>query len=436
MPDAADLLVLQQKLRLADTRRKLSNLLVNDTEKIAPLDTAVLWLHSSRKVEAVSGLPEPVWNVPFTDWAETFCGKLFDPEQKNPVRLLYRDHPKEDQSRWDEFLAPHVIWVPLTTASGAIGGLLLSRPYLWDDEELGVLGYWGSAAGHAVDSLWNRVARKTFWWHKVGRRRIVAAAATFLFLIMWIPVDLAVNAAGEVVPKNPDVVRAPIAGIIGEVHVQPNEMVEAGQLVLSFDSTPIRAELDVVQQELAIANAEYHRANQAAVSDRRVASQLPMLKARVEQRDSQVKYYREILERSRIHAESASIAVIPDAQDLEGRPVQVGQKILTLAKPEQIELEFWLAVGDSIPLPPEAQVDLFLNVYPDQVHHARMRYVSYQAEVSPDGILGFKGRADFEEPAGLRVGWRGTAKVIGEPVTLFYFLFRRPLSVLRQWTGL
>ncbi len=436
MPDAADLLLLQQKLRQADTRRKLSNLLVNDTQKIVPMDTAILWLSGSTKVEAVSGLPEPVWNIPFTDWAQTFCGKLFDAEQQNPVRLFCRDQSFEDQSRWNEFLAPHVVWVPLATASGAIGGLLLGRLDPWEDEELGILGYWGLAAGHAVDALWNRIAHKPSWWQQVEKRRVITAIAVILFLAMWMPVDLTVNASGEVVARDPDVVRAPIEGIIGEVHVQPNEMVEAGQLVLSFDNTPIRAQLDVAQQELAIANAEYQRANQASVSDRRVASQLPMLKARAEQRDAQVNYYREILERSRVHAEATSIAVIPDAQDLEGRPVRVGEKVLMLAKPDQVELEFWLAVGDTIPLPADAKIDLFLNVYPDQVHHARMRYVSYQAEVSPDGILGFRGRADFEDPAGLRVGWRGTAKVIGQPVRLFYYLFRRPLSMLRQWTGL
>jgi hypothetical protein len=78
---------------------------------------------------------------------------------------------------------------------------------------------------------------------------------------------------------------------------------------------------------------------------------------------------------------------------------------------------------------------LFLNVHPDQVHQAHVRYISYQAEVSPDGILGFRGRADFVDPTGLRVGWRGTARVHGEPVALGYYIFRRPLSVLRQWTG-
>jgi len=206
--------------------------------------------------------------------------------------------------------------------------------------------------------------------------------------------------------------------------------------VLTFDDTSIRSQLDVVEQELAIARAEYQRANQASVSDRRVASQLPMLKARVEQRGAQLRYNQTLLERSRIYAETDSIAIVPDAQELEGKPVQIGEKIFTLARPGQVELEFWLAVGDSIPVPAEARVDLFLNVYPDEVHLANVKYISYQAEVSPDGVLGFRGRADFDGESELRVGWRGTAKVTGERVFFGYYLFRRPLSILRQWTGL
>ncbi len=436
MAEVADLLILQQKLRLADTKSRLGNLLVNDTGKIVATETAVFWHADSGRLEAVSGLPEPAWNTPFTDWMNVFCARLYERESKNPITVRADDVTREDQSRWKEFLAGGLVWVPLRSTAGSVGGLLLSRSAAWKEEELGILGYWGLAGGHAVDALWHRTDRKPPAWKRFAERRFLVAFAVIVFLLMWMPVDLSVNAPAEVVPKNPDIVRAPIAGIIGEVHVAPNQMVAASDLILSFDDTPIRAQLDVVEQELAIANAELQRANQASVTDRRVASQLPMLKARVEQKDAQFRYNQTLLARSRIYAEGQSIAIIPDAQELEGRPVQIGEKILTLATPGLVELEFWLAVGDSIPLPVDAEVELFLNVYPDDAYQATVRYVSYQAEVSPEGILGFRGRADFEASEGLRVGWRGTARVIGEPVTLFYYIFRRPLSVLRQWTGI
>lgn len=435
MPEVADILLLQQSLRLCDSLTKVGYLLVNDASKITPFDTAVCWLKKGNKIEAVSGLPEPVSNTPFTDWMGGLCQQFAADGGRNPRKLDLKALAAEDQSRWQEYLSAEAVWIPLTTAKDVIGGLLYVRQADWRDEELGILGYWGLAAGHAVDALQNRNSVEHQPWRKLLNRRVLLIAVAAVLLLLLIPVDLVVTSTAEVVPKEPEVVRAPIEGIIGEVHVLPNQEVRAGDLVLSFDDTPIRAQLDVVQQEFAIANAEYQRANQAAVSDRRVAAELPMLKARVEQKSAQVRFNQTMLERARIYADADAIAILPDVQELEGRPVKTGEKILTLAKPGNVELEFWLAVGDSIPLPDRAEADLFLNVHPDQVHQAHVRYISYQAEVSPDGILGFRGRADFVDPTGLRVGWRGTARVHGEPVALGYYIFRRPLSVLRQWTG-
>ena len=53
------------------------------------------------------------------------------------------------------------------------------------------------------------------------------------------------------------------------------------------------------------------------------------------------------------------------------------------------------------------------------------------------GTLAFALRARFEDGEAMpRIGLRGTAKVYGERSSLFMFLFRRPLSALRQGLGL
>ena len=434
MPEVADLLLLQQKLRLAESELGMGHMLVNDTVKIAPYETAVLW--QGDRVDAVSGLPEPVPNTPFNDWITGQCKKLNKQDGREVSRIDVGELDRESQDRWREFLSAEALWVPLTSHGEKLGGLLLCRGQAWRDEEMSILGYWGLAAGHAIQALRNKSDVRQYWWQNLANRKTLWVVLGLVFLLMWIPVNLTVTASAEIVPKNPEVVRAPIEGIIGDVHVEPNQFIEAGALVLSFDDTIIQTQLDVAEQELAIASAEYQRANQAAVADRRVASQLPMLKARVEQNRAQVSYNQSLMQRSRVYAERDAIAIVPSVEELRGRPVQIGEKIMTLAEPESSELEFWLAVGDSIPLPENAELELFLNVYPDEVHYGRVRYITYQAEVSPDGILGFRGRAEFPEETTLRVGWRGTARVIGEPVFFGYYIFRRPLSVLRQWTGL
>jgi hypothetical protein len=439
MAEITDLLLVQQKLRDCVAKTELGYVIVNDSEKIVEYQSSILWVNegTSGKVQSVSGLPEPIKHIPFTVFIQDICRDFHKALIENPVTPIdVSSLSEQKQQQWREFLPEQAVWVRLQCSGNSIGGVLLARKSTFQQEEIGLLAYWGGAVGHAVNALWFKEAVKPSIWARLRARKVLWIIAGLVFLICWIPVSLSVNASGEVVPKEPLVERSPIDGIVGEVFVQPNQLVSSGDLVMTFDDTAIRAELDVVKQELAIAQAEYQRANQAAVFDRDTSSQLPMLQARVEQQEAQVSYSEGVLERSRVYAERDGIIIIQIESELEGRPVQVGEKLFTLAEAGRSELEFWLAVGDSIPLPSEAEVRLFLNVHPDRSYDATIRFVSYQAEVSPDGILGYRGRADLINGTDLLVGWRGTAKIYGESVPLIYLILRRPLAVLRQWLGL
>jgi multidrug efflux pump subunit AcrA (membrane-fusion protein) len=233
------------------------------------------------------------------------------------------------------------------------------------------------------------------------------------------------------------VVRAPLEGVIDKVYAQPNKTVAKEALLMTLDDTPLKSRLDVAQQELEIAKAEYRRSEQASVLDAKAATEMPMLAARIAQREAEVAYIDTLLKRIIIRANHAGIAIIHDAYELEGKPVKLGERLLTIAQPNQAELEMWLAVGDSIDLPDAAEVKLFLNVAPETPYPAVLRYVNFQAEMSPEGLFAFRVRADFPDPQQLpRVGLRGTAKIYGKQVPLYYYVFRRPYAAARQWLGL
>ena len=438
MAEITDLLLIQQKLRDCSQKSELGYVIVNDSQKIVEYQSAVFWVNSglSGKVQSVSGLPEPIKHIPFTTFMEGLCRHLSNTTE-SPVSVVeLSDLTEEQRLLWHEFLPVHGLWVNLKRSDATLGGMLLTRALPFETEEIGLLGYWAGAVGHAVQSLWFKEEVKPSLWSRLAEKQTLWIIAGIVFAILWIPVSLSVNAAGEVVPKQPLVERSSIDGIVGDVLVQPNQQVKTGDLIMTFDDTAIKAELDVVKQELAIAKAEYQRANQAAVFDRDTSSQLPMLQARVEQQEAQVNYNEGILERSRVYAKRDGIVIIQIESELEGRPVQVGERLFTLAERGNSELEFWLAVGDSIPLPDSADVQLFLNVHPGRSYDASVRFISYQAEVSPEGILGYRGRADLVDGSELLAGWRGTAKVYGDKVPLVYLIMRRPFAVMRQWLGL
>ena len=114
----------------------------------------------------------------------------------------------------------------------------------------------------------------------------------------------------------------------------------------------------------------------------------------------------------------------------------IGERLLEIADPNEAELEIWLPVADAITLKPGAEVEFFLNVSPGAPLRAKLRQASYEATVSPAQLLGYRLKATLDDPAHTpRIGLRGTAKIYGESVTLFYYLARRPLAAARQFLG-
>jgi multidrug efflux pump subunit AcrA (membrane-fusion protein) len=257
-----------------------------------------------------------------------------------------------------------------------------------------------------------------------------------LAVVLSLPVTLSALAPAEVVPFKPAIVRAPLDGVVDHFLVEPNATVAAGQPLLDLDSRAIQNKLDVAGKELAVAEAEYRQAAQEAVFDDKSRAKLAVLKGRMDQRRADVAYAQSLLDRIHVTASRAGLALFEDPNDWIGRPVTIGEKLLEIADPAQAELEIWLPAADAITLKPGAAVELFLNVSPGAPLKAKLRQASYEATLSPSNLLGYRLKATLDDPAEApRIGLRGTAKLYGERVSLFYYLARRPLAATRQFLG-
>jgi hypothetical protein len=220
------------------------------------------------------------------------------------------------------------------------------------------------------------------------------------------------------------------------VVVQPNQDVKPDQLLLTLDPNSVQNRLEVARKAQEIAEAEYRQAAQQSLFDDKSRAQLAALQGRLEQRRAEVAYVSSLLDRLSVKADRAGIAVFEDRNDWTGRPVTIGERILTIADPNQAELEIRLSVPDAITLETGAPVAFFLNVAPERSIGAVLRYASYEATPSADGVLSYRLKASFD--AGQtppRIGLKGTAKIYGQRVSLFYFLMRRPLAAVRQVLG-
>ncbi|MGI4839515.1 MAG: efflux RND transporter periplasmic adaptor subunit [Janthinobacterium lividum] len=426
----ARFLDLERQTRAARTPMQLAYSLVNDGQALFGFRHATLLI--AGRVHAVTGISAVEPNAPFVAFVEQAVGQLLKQGVLNTAQVI-PPAMLDDSTRadWQSLSAAQVFWLPLVDHQGeGFGGLWLARDLPWNPAEQVLLAQLGDTYSHA----WLALRPRKPWRLRWTRKRQVALVLGLL-LALLIPVRQSVLAPAEVVPLGGRVVAAPLDGVIAEFLVKPNQAVKRGDLLLRFESTTLKAQFDVSERALDVAEAELKGNSQRAFADAESSSKIDLLAARVEQKRAERDYARELLNRSEVRAERDGIAVFADAERWTGKPVQTGERLMEIADPNQAELRIELAVGDAIALQPGAQVALFLDSDPLQRHMATLERSAYEAQPTAAGQLAYRLDASFDAGPP-RIGLRGTAKVFGDRAPLALYLLRRPLAGLRQSVGL
>lgn len=438
------LLDLGHRARSASGAEELAFLLVNDTRRLANYCQAVLWFEQGG-IKALSGVLQPEANAPYALWLQRLCRHLREQVQDTaPRSVTASDLPPELASEWQEWLPAQALWLPLAARSSetSAGGLLLAGEHACDASALPLLGEWLHTWGHAWHAVhhpspwsmqewrrrWRTSPQEGPWWRQRRNQLLLA-----LLLLCLLPVRLTVLAPGELVPAQPAVLRAPLDGVIGQFHVRPNEAVKTGQLLFSFDEAPIASRLAVARQALATAEAEYRQTSQMALADSASRGQLATLLGKIGEKRAEAEFLAGQFERSRVLAPQDGIAIFDDPSEWIGRPVQTGERIMRVARPDDVEIEAWVPIGDAIPLDPDARVSLYLASRPFAAVSGQLSYLNHEATPRPDGSYAYRARARLDGAEGRRIGLKGTAKLHGGWAPMAYWILRRPLASIRQF---
>ncbi|MEJ8847256.1 HlyD family efflux transporter periplasmic adaptor subunit [Variovorax rhizosphaerae] len=261
---------------------------------------------------------------------------------------------------------------------------------------------------------------------------IIAAALAF------IPVPLTTLAPVEVTPLDPFVVAAPVAGVVERILVEPGAQVKEGDPLVQLVDTALRSDAEVAQQKLEVARAKMLRLQQASMDDSTAKRELAIAQTEETVARAERDYARAMFDKAVIKAQQPGVALYGDPRDWVGRPVVVGEAIMRVANPSQVEFQLKVPVADAVNLREGAETKVFLDAAPLRPVDATVVRAAYKAETDPAGVASFIVTArptDTSAPAA-RLGLRGTARVYGEQVTLFFYLLRRPITALRQWTGM
>jgi hypothetical protein len=441
----AVLLHLEQRAQEARTREELGFVLVNETWQLLRYRQAYLFVSNVlgkpalSNVSSLAVLPE---ESPFSVWLKGLAEHVWrhaDPAQ--PVCLWQVDQcPARFAEGWAEWLPPQLISVPLPGRDDSRPGLLLlaceSAP---DQHSLALLARTAQTYAYCLAALTNKRPTLAARWHVWRNRpwRLFALAAVIAAALLF-PVRLSALAPAEIEAHNAMVIAAPQDGVVHEFLVQPNQVVHKDQPLFSLDDTTLRNRRAVAKQSLEVAHSEALLAAQKAFDSAQSKGELAALNGQVQEKQAEVTWLDEMLARNLVRAPRDGIAIFGDSNDWIGKPVVTGERILQLADPQDVGVLVWLPVANAINLEAGSQIRLFLHVAPLSPLTASLTQTSYQATLSPENIPAYRIRGQFDGDASqlARIGLKGTAKLYGESVPLVYYLLRRPLAALREWSGM
>lgn len=426
----ARFMTLGRQARAAKTPEELAYCIVNDSQALFTFRHAALVIN--QRVRAVTGVTQPAPHAPFVAFVERACAQLEKADRLQQCAVVAASE-LDQQSRddWQALSAPEVLWTPLKDRQGrCFGGIWYAREQGWQPAEQVLAEQLADTFSHA----WLALEPQPRWRPQRWRWKL-AIPCLLLVACLFIPVRQSVLAPAEVIPLHGRVVAAPLDGVIQSFAVQPNQSVRKGDLLLSFDNTSLKAQADVAERALNVAEAEHRASSQRAFQDADSKARLDFLAAQVAQKRAERDYALALLGRSELRAERDGIAVFADAERWTGKPVRTGERLMELADPASVALRIELDVGDAIRLENRAPITLFLDSDPLTPHAASLERVAYESEQTPAGNLAYRLDARFED-APPRIGLRGTARVSGDYVPLAVYLFRRPLAAVRQSVGL
>jgi biotin carboxyl carrier protein len=437
----ATLLILNDELRKLANLREFGFFTTNETHRLIPYHTAYLWEKrdfSATHLLAQSGIAEFDRHAPTNQWLIETIDKVRTHAKAKEIHQIdfeNRNTAEMSERKWPDSLPHFAIWCPLLNkANDLSGGLILFRETEFSEQEIKMLA-WLIAS---YQYTWRTLEKPTriSAWRKYKERPYFIAIILILMMILFFPVHLSVLANGTVTAKDPVIINAPMQGVIQSFAVSPGEYVVAGQLLATLDKTDLQATASVSKKDLQLTASKLRTAINEGMDNADSRAEIPVLQAQLAVDNAHLNYANELLAKTDIKSPIAGLVVFDSKEDLAGQPVRTGERILIIADPKHVQLKISLAVSDVIKLKSGARGEFFLYGQFSGIS-IKLRTLGYNAKLMPSKILAYEMIADFTDEKNLpQLGATGTVRLYGQRVPLIYYLLRRPLQALRQRFGI
>lgn len=242
--------------------------------------------------------------------------------------------------------------------------------------------------------------------HYVGRKLVAAAVVALMLFLTFATDTYRVQASATLEGAIERVAVAPIAGYIIEANVRAGDRVTEGDPLFRIDDRDLRLEFlkwssqkEQIQRQQRDALAQHER------------SEVSILRAQLDQADSQLRLISEQIARTRASAPFDGIVVSGDLRDKLGAPVERGEILFTIAPFDEYRVALQVSENEISSIEVGQKGQLVLAANPDQVLPIRVEAITPVSTIA-DGKNTFRLEASLEgTPEFLRPGMQGAGRI-------------------------
>jgi len=375
------------------------------------------------KIEAISSQAKVDKTTPFVQWMTRQLGTRARKGELDSQKQWQLDNSSEETPFTYPF--KHALYAPFAP-NPRNGGLLFTREHPFRKVDGHLAKRMATIFGLSATTT-QRKRRKSL---NINRCLASWGIAAIFALLLAIPVPMTTLAPAEIVARKPYMMTAPFDGIIEDILVPPNAHVRQNTPILRFVDTPYQNEVILAGKEEAIAVAKLRQSE--------AKGQMAIAEAEKALASARQTYAKERLAKTVLSAPKEGLAIYSDSVDWRGRHVRTGETIIQIVDTSELRLRIAapLSMGES--LNSGARIKLFLDNAPLNALDAELTSASYYAKAQAGGQMAYEAYAELDLQANQalpRIGTRGVAKVYGKKAPLGYWMFRRPITILRQSLG-
>lgn len=261
-------------------------------------------------------------------------------------------------------------------------------------------------------------------WAKLAAVALLAGALAMVF----VPGTIRVEAPFKFQAVTQRSIPAPFDGYLETVGAEPNDVVEAGDVLATLNTAELRAELSRLRAEKLGYDKE---AKTAAREGEQVQRQIA--EARVASVEAQIDWLSWQIDHAAIRASIKGTVVVGDLKQKIGAPVAKGDVLFEVAPLSALRAELWVADGKIGDVPPEGALgQLAAAAHPGQKLDFEVERINPIAEVI-DGRNVFRVRVKLlERQPWAKPGIEGVAKIDSRKAPIGWVWTRDAINWVRM----